>query len=313
MAEGFITRKGGVAATKAPSLNFVSKTDSQIVFTITNNDDATVDVFWELGDNTPDANQLELTAGQTSSNQTLSGLNDNTQYTIFAFANKSNRVSSETVSLIETTDEGPQPYLSFDGVDDYVDLGNDSSLNITSNLTLEFEFSLDNYKSLNQTILDKNLQYYVDILNTENKLRFYGKVIAPNEYLFNFIPQTNTNYFISIVCNTNNNVSLYIDGVFQESISSSGTLEANSSNVNIGRRNFSNSNDNYFGGDIKEFRIWNIARSGTDISNTYNQTLLGSETGLVSYYKFNEGSGTTLNDSAGTNDGTIVGATWGQG
>ena len=105
MAEGFITRKGGVAATKAPSLNFVSKTDSEIVFTITNNDDATVDVFWEVGDTTPDANQIELTAGQTSSNQTASGLTQNTQYTIFAFANKAGKAVSDTVSLTQTTDE----------------------------------------------------------------------------------------------------------------------------------------------------------------------------------------------------------------
>jgi len=31
---------------------------------------------------------------------------------------------------------------------------------------------------------------------------------------------------------------------------------------------------------------------------------------LVNEYKINEGSGTTLTDSAGSNDGTIIGATW---
>jgi hypothetical protein len=41
-----------------------------------------------------------------------------------------------------------------------------------------------------------------------------------------------------------------------------------------------------------------------------NKELTGTETGLVAYYKMNEGSGTTLTDSAGTNDGTINGATW---
>lgn len=107
MAEGFISRKGGLSTetTVAPTLNFVSKTDSEIVFTITNNDAATVDIFWELADNTPDQNQLTLTSGQTSGNLTLSGLNELTTYTIFAFANAANKLGSTTVSLTTTTDE----------------------------------------------------------------------------------------------------------------------------------------------------------------------------------------------------------------
>ena len=38
--------------------------------------------------------------------------------------------------------------------------------------------------------------------------------------------------------------------------------------------------------------------------------LTGTEPGLVAYYKLNEGSGTVATDSAGTNDGTIYGASW---
>ena len=41
-------------------------------------------------------------------------------------------------------------------------------------------------------------------------------------------------------------------------------------------------------------RIWNISRSGTDIANNNRRRLTGSEPGLVSYYKFNEGSGILL-------------------
>lgn len=105
MADGFIVRKGGAVGTKAPSINFVSKTDSEIVFTITNNDTATADIFWEVGDNTPDANQLSLAGETTSGNITASGLTQNTQYTIFVFANAANKAGSDTVSLTQTTDE----------------------------------------------------------------------------------------------------------------------------------------------------------------------------------------------------------------
>jgi hypothetical protein len=39
--------------------------------------------------------------------------------------------------------------------------------------------------------------------------------------------------------------------------------------------------------------------------------LSGDETGLVGYWNFNEGTGTTLTDQTSSgNDGTIYGATW---
>ena len=49
-------------------------------------------------------------------------------------------------------------------------------------------------------------------------------------------------------------------------------------------------------GNISEMRIWNISRSATDISNNRRKRLTGSEPGLVSYYKFNEGTGNIAKD-----------------
>jgi hypothetical protein len=106
MGEGFIVRKGGVVSgTLAPSLTLVSKTQTEIVFTITNNDPSTADIFWEVGDTTPDANTLSLASATTSSNQTVSGLTQNTEYIIYAFANAADKAGSPTVTLTVTTDE----------------------------------------------------------------------------------------------------------------------------------------------------------------------------------------------------------------
>ena len=42
-----------------------------------------------------------------------------------------------------------------------------------------------------------------------------------------------------------------------------------------------------------------------------NTPLLGNESGLVGYWNFNEGQGSTLTDLSGNgNNGTIYGATW---
>ncbi|WP_440910182.1 LamG-like jellyroll fold domain-containing protein [Candidatus Pelagibacter sp.] len=49
-------------------------------------------------------------------------------------------------------------------------------------------------------------------------------------------------------------------------------------------------------GNIAEMRIWNISRTETDIANNNRRRITGSEPGLVSYYKFNEGAGDTAKD-----------------
>lgn len=53
----------------------------------------------------------------------------------------------------------------------------------------------------------------------------------------------------------------------------------------------------YFNGQIDEFRVWNVARSATEIASTMNHTLVGNEPGLTGYWKFDETSGTTVQDS----------------
>ena len=68
-----------------------------------------------------------------------------------------------------------------------------------------------------------------------------------------------------------------------------------------------------FDGDIDEVRIWNVARTSTEIQSNMNNELLGSETGLIGYFNFNHGVDcgnntgvTTLTDSSPTlNDATL--------
>ena len=66
-------------------------------------------------------------------------------------------------------------------------------------------------------------------------------------------------------------------------------------------------------GNIAEMRIWDISRTGDDIANNNRRRLTGSEPGLVSYYKFNEGTGNIAKDfntsrtADKRNDATIYG------
>jgi hypothetical protein len=115
MADGFIVRRGGraeeVLRTANPDINFVSKTDSQIVVTFKNNDAAEADVFYGL--TTPLTDKVTLATDTTSSNITFSGLADDTTFTIFAYAivtdATSKKIKSEIVSIQVTTDEAFSP------------------------------------------------------------------------------------------------------------------------------------------------------------------------------------------------------------
>ena len=51
-------------------------------------------------------------------------------------------------------------------------------------------------------------------------------------------------------------------------------------------------------GQLDEYRIWNVARSHSEISNNYLNSVPVDSTGLALYYKFN-GEGSTLLDSSG--------------
>ncbi|MEP0366040.1 MAG: LamG-like jellyroll fold domain-containing protein [Cyclobacteriaceae bacterium] len=104
-------------------------------------------------------------------------------------------------------------------------------------------------------------------------------------------------------------IRLYVDGVeIPNSPSSSGTytaMENTSSPVQIGAINTST---NLMDGQIDEVRIWNVARTESDLIANMNNELTGNEANLVAYYNFSD-AGTLLTDLAGLNNGTVNGAT----
>jgi hypothetical protein len=101
-------------------------------------------------------------------------------------------------------------------------------------------------------------------------------------------------------------VHAFINGVEKGSKTPSGTLATTSTTLNVG----SATNRNYFNGMIDEVRIWNVARSGTQIAQNMSVRLAGTEAGLVGYWRFDEGTGTTARDASGRgHDATLAGTT----
>ncbi|MBH09079.1 MAG: hypothetical protein CMG74_01790 [Candidatus Marinimicrobia bacterium] len=88
---------------------------------------------------------------------------------------------------------------------------------------------------------------------------------------------------------------MYLNGIEYSLSGNPLTISANTNPLRIG----SDYGGRYFHGKIDEIRLWNIARSESEILSDMNTTLLGSEDGLVAYYSFNEGIGDTLYDNSG--------------
>lgn len=91
--------------------------------------------------------------------------------------------------------------------------------------------------------------------------------------------------------NVSNGSSLYVDGVLQKSFTYSvGT----SGDLLIGSGFTSGQ---YFNGYISYIRVWNTILSSSFIASNYNKHI-ASNTNLKGLYLMNEGSGTTINNSA---------------
>jgi len=57
--------------------------------------------------------------------------------------------------------------------------------------------------------------------------------------------------------------------------------------------------DSYYGGGMDDLRIWNTARTASQIQTNLNRAFAGNETGLLAYYRMDEGTGTVLSDASG--------------
>jgi len=160
--------------------------------------------------------------------------------------------------------------LKFDGSDDYVDCGNDESLNITDEITIEAWVkisSLDKYHMIaTKAPSDSSSGYELEISNT-NKIRFLVGSYPDGDLIGNTILTTNTWYHIVGVYDETNLI-VYLNGVNDGNLTWTANPPSNNLNVYIGQRSDLNSNYD-FNGTIDEVRIYNRALSAEEIKKSF--------------------------------------------
>ena len=230
--------------------------------------------------------------------------------------------------------------LDFDGSNVYVKINNSSDINTGSNnhtqKTIEAWFKVENknitsrkqtiyeqggtIRGLNIYVYDGNL--YVGGWNEPNGESDWD----PGTFLSTSSIQSNTWHHVALTLNggnsvTNNAFKGYLDGT-QFGSGQGSKLWNHEGDVSIARSRdtkFHTGDYNsakYFAGMIDEVRLWNVARTASEIAAKKDTILAGDESGLTAYYNFQENTGSTANDTQtqSNNNGSIKnGASWTDG
>jgi hypothetical protein len=220
--------------------------------------------------------------------------------------------------------------LNFDGVDDFVNLGNDASLrpavsggvsvsvwckwtDITTATSRIFSTS-SNASAYNGLSCSKNATGYIS-MNTGDGSGFSS---TDRRTLKTNAPAVSNNTWHHIVFvwtdTTNSNWKIYVDGSDIAS-TTSGTGGVNvytTDDAFIGKRIMLSTS--YANGNMDEVSLWDKALSGAEVTAIYNSgcpTELSAESNLIGYWRNGDTTGTAAyptitDDSSNSNDGTMT-------
>lgn len=221
----------------------------------------------------------------------------------------------ESIDKMKWLETLKSPYaLSFDGVDDYVEVLNSNSINITgSTLTFESWVYPSNYSPTEVYLCNKERQYEVGLIRGSPGTHTLQVAITTVNGSWIWIDSglaVTLNAWSHVAVSYDGvNINFYVNGSLATKPNNfSGSIASTLNNLHFGTRNPGAGASKEILDDI---RLWNVALTQQEIQANMNKELTGNEPGLVGYWKFNEGSGTTALDSTpNANHGTINGATY---
>ncbi len=229
------------------------------------------------------------------------------------------RYSLLLISILGAIELSAQPlnsYLLFDGTDDYVNLNN---MDVSGNsITLEALFNssgFDNCPYNDCRIISKSSSAseadHYWMLSTKDAgantvLRFRLKTNGTTTTLIATIANLSENtWYHAAATYDGAAMKIFLDGTEIASTPKTGSLTTNPAIGSWIGGNPPVANNRPWLGAIDEVRIWNTARTQAEIQANRSTELSGNEPGLQAYYKFNEGSGQTITDAAGSNNGVL--------
>lgn len=197
---------------------------------------------------------------------------------------------------------GYRKSLGFNGVDTYINLGNFDSRTSWTFETYWYTSSFSSYAHLLSAINQNDFTCKIGKdgdTTVQRRVYFYTSALGA-ALISNTSLAQNTWYHIAFTFD-GTTLKIYINGVLDNSSTTSATSMP-STQYKIG-----NWNGEWSNGRQSDTRIWDYARSAQQIKDSMNIDLPYDETGLLRYFKFNEGSGDIVYDYSNGDDCQISG------
>jgi len=160
--------------------------------------------------------------------------------------------------------------MEFDGVDDFVDCGNDASLDITEQITIAaWVKTNDAGNSQFNPFVTKGDRTYGLKHHSQNSIEFviYDKFWQVTHYpvdgSFNGVWHHLAGTY------DGNKLKLYIDGTLEVTTAYAGSIASSAANLNIATN--SEESDRFYNGAMDDVRIYNYALSEGEITALYNK------------------------------------------
>lgn len=210
--------------------------------------------------------------------------------------------------------------LSFDGIDDLVDLGKRTEHKITRDITIEawvYATRQRKWDGIVSRTFDTNASEsgYCLMLDGAGGIQAGLRTIGGPAEKFYYSSGEKTlplNEWHHIAATYDGkHVIVYVDGELKKKVAQTGDIDYDPDHPLTIATFRDDDESQYFAGKIAEVRIWNVARTEEQIKEAMHQALRGSEEGLVGYWPMDEGSGSIIKDRSKNGiHGTISGASW---
>ena len=211
--------------------------------------------------------------------------------------------------------------IRFDGIDDFVDCGNDASLQFAESMSVSAWFKTsDNGNQMVITgrghIFSTTLSSWVLFRRSNNGIGVQLRSGNAFQYVLSASNTYNDGQWHSAIFTRNissGNLKLYVDGLLQN------TTSGVTSNFNNFTQKTTIGADTqsaeFFSGSIDEVAIWNTELSASDITSIYNSGVPNDISSLspISWWRMGDGDTfpTLTDNGSGGNNGTMTNMTSG--
>ncbi len=219
----------------------------------------------------------------------------------------------ETKALTAAIGDAPPPTpipgnaLEFDGVQDFADAGASVDLNGTS-FTIEFWARRSAFAAVQMILSQGQAAAFAGLeigFQSDDRFVFSFEETGADSPLVT--PDTTTDseghHWAVRYDGLDRSRTIYRDGIAIASDIAHAPFSAAGA-LRIGR----GLGGDCFAGDLDDVRIWNLPRTSFTVARDRNKRLLGSEEGLLRYYRFDEEAGNAIDDSTVGLPATVSGA-----